>query len=81
MSVVIEMEVDLGDDAKVDFIEHLLLYLFRSKDLVVEALTAAGADEQKYDGNRRLVQIGISLIEFVTVYTSCHVQISRGIGH
>lgn len=75
------MEVDLDNDMKVNFIERLLLYPFRSKDLVVEALTAAGAAELKHDGNRRLAQIGISLIEFVAVYTSSQAQISRGMGH
>ncbi|KAJ0419153.1 hypothetical protein BJY00DRAFT_302285 [Aspergillus carlsbadensis] len=48
---------------KVDAIERIFAYSFKSKELLIEALTAAGIGEgDKYDGHRRLAQVGVDVI-------------------
>lgn len=53
-------------------------YSFRSEDLLLEALTAAGAVEDKYDGNRRLAQLGSALVEFLLVLIGYETRFTRG---
>lgn len=48
-------------------VQAIIGYRYNRVSLVVQALTAAGADEENYDGNRKLAQLGESLIEFVLV--------------
>lgn len=43
-------------------VENTIGYLFKRKALLAMALTAAGADNGNYQGNRRLAQIGIDAI-------------------
>ncbi|KAI9789616.1 MAG: hypothetical protein M1816_005925 [Peltula sp. TS41687] len=46
-------------------VEQIIGYTFKNTSYLVQALTAAGADEQNYDGNRPMAQLGESLIETV----------------
>lgn len=43
-------------------VENTIGYRFKSQALLAMALTAAGADDSNYQGNRRLAQIGIDTI-------------------
>jgi dsRNA-specific ribonuclease len=52
----------------VQIVEKTIGYSFRSTTLLLQALTAAGAEAHNYDGNRRLAQVGTSLIDFLVVY-------------
>jgi len=54
----------------VDEVQGIVGYNYSHANLVVQALTAAGADEANYDGNRKLAQLGESLIQFVLVNDS-----------
>ncbi|OJJ47413.1 hypothetical protein ASPZODRAFT_142143 [Penicilliopsis zonata CBS 506.65] len=45
--------------------ERILNHEFHSKNLIREALTAAGAEQDNYDGNRRLAQGGMALTTFL----------------
>lgn len=47
----------------VEHVENVIGYKFRSKTLIFQALTAAGAEEENYDGCRKLSQIGASLVD------------------
>ncbi|KAF7589644.1 hypothetical protein BBP40_004017 [Aspergillus hancockii] len=49
----------------VQHVEMVINYTFRSKSLIFQALTAAGADKENYDGYRQLSQIGASLVELL----------------
>ncbi|OKL58448.1 hypothetical protein UA08_06150 [Talaromyces atroroseus] len=41
-------------------------YVFRDKSLLDQALTAAGAKEDNYDGNRTLAQIGKAFVDLAS---------------
>ncbi|KAL4860680.1 hypothetical protein BDV12DRAFT_208957 [Aspergillus spectabilis] len=43
-------------------IERILNYTFYSEELLLEALTAAGANEGNHEGNRRLAHVGLGTI-------------------
>lgn len=49
----------------VEHVEKVIKYSFRSKSLIFQALTAAGAEQQNYDGYRKLSQIGATLVELL----------------
>ena len=53
-------------------------YSFKKPSLLQLALTAAGAEETNYDGNRRLAQLGESLITAVLCNTAFSKGVSRG---
>lgn len=46
---------------------------------ILEALTAAGADNNNLDGNKRLAQMGTSLIEYQVIEMGYRTRMSRGI--
>ncbi|KAL4901192.1 hypothetical protein BDW74DRAFT_187847 [Aspergillus multicolor] len=46
-------------------IERILNYTFKSKGLLLEALTAAGANEDNHEGNRRFSHVGLGIIHTV----------------
>jgi hypothetical protein len=46
-------------------IERILSYTFKSKGLLLEALTAAGANEDNHEGNRRFSHVGLGIIHTV----------------
>lgn len=46
---------------------------------ILEALTAAGADNNNLDGNKRLAQMGTSLIEYQVIEMGYRTMMSRGI--
>jgi dsRNA-specific ribonuclease len=61
-------------------VQDIIGYTYKQINLGVQALTAAGADETNHDGNRRLAQLGESLIEFILVsdsFGSSRGQLSR----
>lgn len=51
---------------------------FRSIDLPMFALTAAGVDERIYDGNKKMAQPGESLIELLLAEDAFTAGWSRG---
>jgi dsRNA-specific ribonuclease len=60
-------------------VEHAIGHSFQSKrSLLLQALTAAGAEEDNWDGNRKLAQLGTALTEFLLVYLGYEAQVSRG---
>lgn len=59
-------------------VQAILEYNFTSIELLVRALTAAGADEKIYDGNRRMAQLGESLIELLLAENAYAAGFSRG---
>ena len=59
----------MATEDHVKIVEHCLGYEFQSKrHLLLQALTAAGAVEEDWDGNRKLAQLGTALTEFLLVY-------------
>ena len=52
----------------IDQTQRFLSYSFKNRDLLGLALTAPGADEAKYDGNRSLAREGALVLELVLVH-------------
>ena len=48
-----------------DQVQRFLSYTFEKRELLELALTAPGADETNYDGNRRLARKGALAMELV----------------
>lgn len=59
-------------------IEYIIGYNFETKQYIHEALTAAGAENDNYDGNRRLSQIGASLVDTILSLIVYGTKASRG---
>ena len=55
----------------IDQVENFLCYRFEDRELLKQALTAPGADEANYDGNRNLVRKGALAMELVL---TCELQ-------
>ena len=51
--------------ADIQAVQRIIAYEFRRTDLLALALTAAGADENNHDGNRRLGQLGGFVLQLV----------------
>lgn len=49
-------------DQRLRQVEAVLDYRFKRTSLLSEALTAPGAENDQYDGNRRLSQLGLDVI-------------------
>lgn len=54
------------------------MYSFEDKDNLKSALIAAGAEEDNYDGNRQLANLGTAIIEFLAVFIGYTAGSSRG---
>ena len=48
-----------------DQVQRFLCYTFQNRELLTLALTAPGADEAKYNGNRSLARQGALVMELV----------------
>lgn len=59
-------------------VQDIVEYRFRSISLLMLALTAAGADDKIYDGNRKMAQLGESLIELLLAENAFTAGCSRG---
>ncbi len=59
-------------------VQTIIEYKFRSINLLVLALTAAGADNKIYDGNRKMAQLGESLVELLLADDAFTAGCSRG---
>ncbi len=60
-------------------VEDIIGYQFQSKrNLLFQALTAEGADEADWDGNRRLARLGTALTEFLLVYLEYDLHAETG---
>lgn len=60
-------------------IENIIGYKLRSRhDDLFKALTAAGAVEEDWDGNRKLAQLGTALSEFLLNYLAFEAGVTRG---
>ena len=49
----------------VSMVEQIIGYQFKNKSLLAQALTAAGAEEEDHEGNRRLALVGEKAIPFL----------------
>jgi dsRNA-specific ribonuclease len=54
----------MATQADASVVENIIGYSFRSRNHLVQALTAAGAEEDNHDGNRKLALLGGNLIRF-----------------
>ena len=59
-------------------LQDLLAYRFENISLVMLALTAAGADDKVYDGNRKMAQLGEKLMELLLAENAFSAGYSRG---
>ncbi|KAI9373948.1 hypothetical protein BJX61DRAFT_541308 [Aspergillus egyptiacus] len=59
-------------------VETVIGYIFRQRWLIRQALTAAGAEEHNYDGNRQLSQIGASLMDAMLAILVYNTGVNRG---
>lgn len=65
-------------DSDIGLIQTTIGYAFKNPNALAEALTAAGADGQNYDGNRRLAQLGDSVVRTVILDNAYTIGLSRG---
>lgn len=68
----------MATDMHLSQIQAVIGYIFRDPNNLVEALTAAGADEQKYDGNKQMAQLGESIIKAVILDNAFTICATRG---
>lgn len=68
----------MATDTEVKLVEDIIGYEFQAKGHLTQALTAAGAEEVNHDGNRKLAQLGTSLIEFLSIYIGFQANATRG---
>lgn len=68
----------MSTDLHVRYVEEVIGYTFKSSNYLIQALTAAGVDDQNYDGNRSMAQLGESLIETVVLDNAFTVGATRG---
>lgn len=59
-------------------VEGIIGYSFRTKNLLRRALTAAGAEESNYDGNRKLASYGTRLVSLLLSDLALELDITRG---
>ena len=59
-------------------VERVIGYEFGSKDLLKLSLTAAGADSENHDGNRRLAQLGQFVLQLAVADEGFEMTNSRG---
>jgi hypothetical protein len=52
----------MSDEWSLKKVETIFNYRFRSRDRLSEAITAAGAEDENHDGNRRLSGIGLDVL-------------------
>lgn len=58
-------QATMATDIHIQHVENVINHKFRTKALISQALIAAGADENNYDGYRQLSQIGASLVDLL----------------
>jgi metal-responsive CopG/Arc/MetJ family transcriptional regulator len=69
----------MTSDANAQAVENIIGYKFRnSRNDLIKALTAAGAQEDDWDGNRKLAQFGTALCEFLLSYLAFEAGVPRG---
>ncbi|KAH6667242.1 hypothetical protein B0J14DRAFT_185596 [Halenospora varia] len=71
----------MASSAQLRRLQDIIEYNFTRIEYLEEALTAAGADEDNYDGNRKLSQLGELLIQCVLLFTAHTGGASRGGAH
>lgn len=59
-------------------VEAVIGYNFKQRWLICQALTAAGAEEDNYDGNRQLSQLGASLVDTILAILMYNTGVNRG---
>jgi dsRNA-specific ribonuclease len=59
-------------------VEHYIGYPFKDRDYLKQALTAAGADEDNHDGNRKLAQLGKTVTELALTFIGYETTGDRG---
>ncbi|KAH4042539.1 hypothetical protein HBH49_248420 [Parastagonospora nodorum] len=68
----------MASSASAQAVENIIAYKFQSKhDFLPKALTAAGAVEEDWDGNRKLALFGSALSEFLLHYLAFEAGITR----
>ena len=61
----------------ISFLEAGIGYEFTQKQLLQRALISAGAIPDEYDGNRKLANLGTSLMQFLLTYLGYKASASR----
>ncbi|KAJ5217430.1 hypothetical protein N7468_010438 [Penicillium chermesinum] len=64
-------------EERIAHVERVISYSFKSKDLLRQALTAAGSEPENHDGNRKFAIIGDNLIRYITSCVAYKVLPSR----
>ena len=64
-------------DIPIRMVEDIIGYRFKEKRHIASALTSAGAEEENYDGNRKLANLGTALIQFISVYIGFEANATR----
>ena len=68
----------MATEQDAQMVEKIIGYTFQSKrNLLFQALTAAGAVEAEWEGNRKLAQFGTALTEFLFTYLGYEGQADR----
>ena len=57
----------MADDEYLCRLQLKIGYTFTDVSHLVQALTAAGAEEENYDGNRKLAQLGESVMQCIVL--------------
>jgi dsRNA-specific ribonuclease len=68
----------MATDTDINTVERVIGYRFKRRSLISQALTAAGAEEDNYDGNRKLSQIGASHVDVLLAFLLFDTGVNRG---
>ena len=71
----------MATDMHVNIVEDTIGHEFSQKKYITQALTAAGVDNDNWDGNRKLALLGESLLEFLLVDNAVADDKDRGTSH
>jgi dsRNA-specific ribonuclease len=67
----------MATETDAEVVENIIGYSFRSREYLVQALTAAGADDDNHDGNRKLAHLGGNFIRFTLSFVAFETISSR----
>jgi len=68
----------MATDPYIRHVEAMIGYTFKATHYLTQALTAAAVDENNYDGNRGMAQLGESLIGTAIIDNAVTAGATRG---